>query len=62
MINISFEINGRRVDPHRMQNALEWAVLQSIKETVARKIVNIRVLKTGLPVKFRVKYAFEKIN
>ena len=55
MVDISFEINGRRVDPQRVQNALEGAVLQSVKETVTSKIRNIRDQKTGLPPKIRVK-------
>ncbi|CDH44017.1 hypothetical protein [Candidatus Contendibacter odensensis] len=55
MIDISFEINGRRVDPHRMQDALEGAVLQSVKEKITSKIRNIRDQKTGLPPKIRVK-------
>lgn len=57
MIDISFEINGRRVDPHRMQDALEGAVLQSVKEKIASNIRNIRDPKTGLPPKIRVKGA-----
>lgn len=55
MVDISFEINGHRVDPHRMRDALEGVVLQSVKETVTSKIRNIRDPKTGLPPKIRVK-------
>lgn len=55
MVDISFEINGRRVDPHRMQDALEGAVLQSIKETVTSKIRNIRDPKLDCTRRFRIK-------
>lgn len=55
MVDIFFEINGRRVNPHRMQDALEGSVLQSVKDMIASKVRNIRDPKTGLPSKIRFK-------
>lgn len=55
MIDISFEINGRRVDLRQMRNAIEGAVLQSVKEKITSKIGNIRYSKTGLSPRIKVK-------
>ena len=55
MIDISFEINGRRVNPNHMGNALEQALLSSIKDEVTRKVRSIRDPVTGERPKIKVK-------
>lgn len=54
MIEISFEINGRKVNPNRVGDALEAAVLESIKKQVASKIGSIRDPKTGQRPKIKI--------
>jgi hypothetical protein len=55
MIDISFEINGRKVNPNQMGNALEQALLSSIKDEVTQKVRSIRDPKTGERPKIKVK-------
>ena len=55
MIDISFEINGRKVNPNQMGNALEQALLSSIKDEVTKKVRSIRDPKTGERPKIKVK-------
>ena len=55
MIDISFEINGRKVNPNQMGNALEKALLSSIKDEVTQKVRSIRDPKTGERPKIKVK-------
>ena len=38
MINISFEINGRKVRPDQIGDALERAMLDAIKDEIVQKI------------------------
>ena len=38
MISVSFEINGRRVNPSQVGDAIEKAILKGIEETVAKKL------------------------
>lgn len=47
MIEIIFEINGRRVSPGNLQNALEKALLQSIQESIQKKVGAIRCPEHG---------------
>lgn len=55
MIDISFEINGRKVNPNQMGNALEQALLSSIKDEVTQKVRSIRDPKTGERPTIKVK-------
>jgi hypothetical protein len=55
MIEISFEINGRKVNPSQLSNALELAVVQSIRDELTSAIGNVRDPKTGEHPKLRVK-------
>ncbi len=55
MINISFEINGRKVNPNQLSNALDRAVLQGVRDKLTRAVGNVRDPKTGKHPKLRVK-------
>ena len=55
MIDISFEINGRKVNPSRVSNELENALMDSIKDEVTQKVRGIRDPKTGERPKIKVK-------
>ena len=54
MIDISFEINGRKVNPNRIGDALEAAVLESVKAQIISKVGSIRDPKTGQRPKIKV--------
>lgn len=41
MIDISFEINGRKVNPNNVRDALESAILSSITDSVTKSINSI---------------------
>jgi len=47
MIDISFEINGRKVRPNQVSGELENAMLKQIEQHVRKKVGNIRDPKTG---------------
>jgi hypothetical protein len=55
MIDISFEINGRKVNPNQLTEALEQAVFQQLKDKLVRAIRNVRDPKTGEQPRVRVK-------
>lgn len=55
MIDISFEINGRKVNPNQMSNVLEKAVVQELKDKLSREIDSIRDPKTGQRPRLKVK-------
>jgi hypothetical protein len=42
MIGISFEINGKKVNPNNIGNALENAMLQQIGESIKKSIGSLR--------------------
>ncbi len=42
MIDIKFEINGRRVDPKNIGDALEGAMLSAISESLQKKVGSVR--------------------
>lgn len=54
MIDISFEINGRKVRPNLIGNELEKAVLESVRKEIIRKVGAIRDPVTGQPPKIKV--------
>lgn len=51
MIDIHFEINGRRVQPHQIKDALERAVFDGIKKQITDKLRGVRDPETGAPPK-----------
>ncbi len=55
MIDITFEINGRKVDPRKIGDALERAVYDSVIKQITQKVGNIRDPKTGKRPKIKVK-------
>lgn len=42
MINLTFEINGRKVDPNRIRDALERAVYQQVRDSMVKKLRDVR--------------------
>lgn len=42
MFDLSFEINGRRVQPNQIANALEKAMVQQITDSVKKSVGSIR--------------------
>jgi hypothetical protein len=54
MIDISFEINGRKVHPNRIADALERAVFESVRDDLVRKVGSVRDPETGARPKLRV--------
>ena len=55
MIDISFEINGKRVSPRNVGNALESATLQSVQDSVSKAIGSTRCLEHRHKPKIKVK-------
>lgn len=55
MIDISFEINGRKVSPRNIGNALESALLQSVQESITKSVGSARCPKHGQKPKIKVK-------
>ena len=47
MIDISFEINGRRVRPSDIENALEKTMLESVAEGLRESLASVRDPTTG---------------
>ena len=54
MIDISFEINGRKVSPRSMGNALESALLQSMQESITKSVGSARCPDHGQRPKIKV--------
>jgi len=55
IIDISFELNGRKVSPNNMGNALESAMLNSVKDTIGKSVESIRCLEHGERPKIKAK-------
>jgi hypothetical protein len=55
MIDISFDINGRKVSPGLIGDALARAALRSIQEQIVKKVGAIRDPRTGERPKIAVK-------
>ena len=47
MIDISFEINGRKVHPNQVADELEKAMLEELVAEVKKKVGSVRDPKTG---------------
>jgi len=55
MIDISFEINGRKVSPRNVEDALESAMLQSIQNSISKAVGSARCPEHGQKPKIKVK-------
>ena len=55
MIDISFEINGKKVNPNNVGDALEKATMNAIAESIKKQVGSIRDPKTGERPKIKVK-------
>jgi len=55
VIDINFEINGRKVSPRNMGNALESALLQSVQESITRSVGSAQCPEHGQRPKIKVK-------
>ena len=42
MIDVSFEINGRKVNPNQIGNTIEKAVLQQVADSVKKSLIVVR--------------------
>jgi hypothetical protein len=47
MIDISFEINGKKVDPDKIGDALEVGILKEIIESITESVGSVRCQKHG---------------
>ena len=47
MIDISFEIGGRRVNPNNIGDAIEKAVYQQVSDTVKKSLSSVRCPEHG---------------
>lgn len=47
MFSVSFEVNGRKVSPNNLKNALETAMLQGIQESVRKAVGSLRCREHG---------------
>lgn len=55
MIDISFEISGRKVSPRNVGGALESAMLQSIQDSISKAVGSARCPEHGQKLKIKVK-------
>lgn len=55
MFDISFEINGRKVNPNSISDALEAAVLSEVAESIKSSIGDIRCSEHGQSPKIKMK-------
>ena len=54
MIEVSFEIGGRKVRPNQIKDALERAVFEQVRDNLVRQVGNARDPETGARPKLRV--------
>lgn len=47
MLNVSFEIGGKKINPNNIGDALEKVVLEKIKEHVLNRVGNVRCPEHG---------------
>lgn len=47
MIDIKFELGGKRVDPSRLANVLERAVLEEVSHRIIRALSSVRCPEHG---------------
>ena len=47
MLDISFELNGRKISPNNLADTLEAEILNSIKESIEKSVGNIKCTEHG---------------
>jgi hypothetical protein len=47
MIDISFEVNGKRLSPRNVGNTIERALLQSVQDEISRSVGSVRCPEHG---------------
>ena len=55
MLDISFEINGRKVNPNNVKDVLESAILSQVAESIKKSVGNLRCAEHGQSPKIKVK-------
>ena len=55
MIDITFEINGRKVSPRNIGNTLESAMFQSVQDSIGKAVGSTRCPEHGQKPKIKVK-------
>ena len=55
MIDISFEINGKKVSPRNVGDALESAMLQSIQDSISKAVGSAHCPEHGQKPKIKAK-------
>ena len=54
-MDISFEINGRKVNPNNVKDVLESAILSQVAESVKKSVGNLRCAEHRQSPKIKVK-------
>lgn len=54
MFDISFEVNGKKVNPNNMGDAIEAAVLSSVSDSIKESVGSIRCPEHGESPKIKV--------
>lgn len=55
MLDISFEINGRKVNPNNVKDVLESAILSQVAESIKKSVGNLRCTEHGQAPRIKVK-------
>jgi len=63
MVDISFKINGRRVNPNSLGNALQRAMFESVRKAIIKQVGAIRCPQHGQAAKIVYKgRSFDKLS
>lgn len=63
MIDVVFEINGKRVNPNDLGNVLERAVLESAKKAIIERVGSVRCPQHGQAAKIIYKgHSLDKLS
>ncbi len=55
MVDVSFELNGRKVNPNNIGNALESAVLKSVSDSIKKSVGSLHCNEHNQQAKVLVK-------
>lgn len=55
MLDITFEVNGKKVNPNNVKDAMESAILNGVAESIKNSIGNIKCSEHGQSPKIKVK-------
>lgn len=55
MVDVSFEINGRKVSPNGTGDALEAAIMQSVGDSIKKSVGSVRCPEHGASPKIMCK-------